>query len=417
MTKIEKLRSRHPSMNSLAGSIAGLADKTRAGHTPDGAVDATTQEPACTAAVYEDLADLPDHYAQLFSRAGKTSLFFTLPWFRNFARSVLAPNERLRLYAIEVATNPVTAHALLAMYYRRTIAGALGPRRLRSLSNYYTSLFGPILDSDEGGVQTTLDMLVAAIAGDELRWDVIDLHPLATAPPSSRALIQPSKMPVCWCGHTSASATGIFAWRAALTRNTMRRCRRSSRARLPARHGNSGAPARRESSSAGMPPTSMRACVRTEQIYAASWKTTEPYPEFIRGLCRTCAESGWLRLGLVYLDEQPVAAQIWIVANGVASIYKLAYDERFARLSAGSVLTAHLMEHVIDIDKVHEVDYLTGDDAYKKDWMSDRRERWGLVAFNLRSPYGLLAASRHVGGRAVRRTVDALRSLGRGARA
>ena len=41
------------------------------------------------------------------------------------------------------------------------------------------------------------------------------------------------------------------------------------------------------------------------------------------------------------------------------------------------------MEHVIDTDKVHDVDYLTGDDAYKKDWMPDRRERWGIAVFNL----------------------------------
>ena len=39
-----------------------------------------------------------------------------------------------------------------------------------------------------------------------------------------------------------------------------------------------------------------------------------------------------------------------------------------------------LMEHVIDKDKVAEVDFLIGDDAYKRDWMSDRRERWGIIA-------------------------------------
>ena len=44
------------------------------------------------------------------------------------------------------------------------------------------------------------------------------------------------------------------------------------------------------------------------------------------------------------------------------------------------------MQHVIDTDHVEEVDYLTGDDAYKQDWMSHRRERIGLVAFNPRTP-------------------------------
>ncbi len=41
-----------------------------------------------------------------------------------------------------------------------------------------------------------------------------------------------------------------------------------------------------------------------------------------------------------------------------------------------------------------EIDYLTGDDAYKSAWMSHRRERIGVLACNLRSARGLLAAAR-----------------------
>jgi CelD/BcsL family acetyltransferase involved in cellulose biosynthesis len=114
-------------------------------------------------------------------------------------------------------------------------------------------------------------------------------------------------------------------------------------------------------------------------------------------LIRTCAQQGWLRLGICRVDGEPAAAQLWIVANGIASIYKLAYDEKFASLSIGSILTARLMRHAIDIDKVREIDYLTGDEPYKQDWMSHRRTRWGIVAFNLRSPRGLLSAARHIG--------------------
>ncbi|HQT26891.1 MAG TPA: GNAT family N-acetyltransferase, partial [Burkholderiales bacterium] len=127
-----------------------------------------------------------------------------------------------------------------------------------------------------------------------------------------------------------------------------------------------------------------------EKVYNSSWKVPEPYPDFMPGLIRTCAENGWLRMGIVHIGEEPVAAQVWMVKDGIASIYKLAYDERFSKLSAGSVLTSKLMEHVIDVDKVHEVDYLTGDDDYKKDWMSARRERWGIVAYNGRTFRGFL---------------------------
>jgi len=69
------------------------------------------------------------------------------------------------------------------------------------------------------------------------------------------------------------------------------------------------------------------------------------------------------------------------------------------------------MQHALDIDRVHEVDYLTGDDAYKKDWMSARRERWGMVAFNPRTPRGLLEAAWHFGTRATKRTLGAARRL------
>lgn len=33
------------------------------------------------------------------------------------------------------------------------------------------------------------------------------------------------------------------------------------------------------------------------------------------------------------------------------------------------------MEYVIDTYRVEDIDFLTGNDAYKQDWMSERRER------------------------------------------
>jgi CelD/BcsL family acetyltransferase involved in cellulose biosynthesis len=67
-----------------------------------------------------------------------------------------------------------------------------------------------------------------------------------------------------------------------------------------------------------------------------------------------------------------------------------------------------MMEHAIDVEHVNEVDYLTGDDRYKKDWMSQRRERWGILALNPRSLRGAVAIARHVGGRAVKRAAVSL---------
>jgi len=131
-----------------------------------------------------------------------------------------------------------------------------------------------------------------------------------------------------------------------------------------------------------------------ETVYAASWKSAEPHPRFMPGLIRTAASLGQLRMALAWLDDKPVAAQVWLVTGGRADIYKLAHDEAQKETSPGSLLTALLMRHVFEVDRVEMVDYLSGDDAYKRLWMSEVRERRALLGFNLRTGRGLALALR-----------------------
>src|SRR5262249_10247013 len=58
-------------------------------------------------------------------------------------------------------------------------------------------------------------------------------------------------------------------------------------------------------------------------VYGKSWKASEPYPGFHAGLMRMAASQGWLRLGILRFDGQPVAAQLWLVYGGKASIVKV----------------------------------------------------------------------------------------------
>ena len=135
------------------------------------------------------------------------------------------------------------------------------------------------------------------------------------------------------------------------------------------------------------------------KVYKQSWKQPEPYPDFISGLCQLAAQNGWLRLGLIFLDDQPIAAQLWLVVEKKAYIVKLAYDKKFNQTSAGTVLSGALFRHVIDVDRVEVLDYLIGDDSYKRDWMSHRRERRGVVAFNPKCPLGMAKAILHFAGK------------------
>lgn len=84
-------------------------------------------------------------------------------------------------------------------------------------------------------------------------------------------------------------------------------------------------------------------------------------------------------------------------------IYKLAHDEGFQSLAPGTLLTALLMQQVMQRDQVNEVDFLVGDDAYKKAWMSQRRERLGLVAYDPRTAGGLAGLLRQTLGTAYKR--------------
>ena len=77
------------------------------------------------------------------------------------------------------------------------------------------------------------------------------------------------------------------------------------------------------------------------------------------------------------------------------------------------MLTAKLMEHVMQSDVVHEVDYLIGDDAYKKIWMSDRRERFGVVAYNAWTVAGALGAIVEFTGRQAKACMRRARALWR----
>lgn len=121
-------------------------------------------------------------------------------------------------------------------------------------------------------------------------------------------------------------------------------------------------------------------------IYNRSWKTEEKDADLLEGFARSEGEQGHLRLGVARHEGVPVAAQFWTVEHGTAFIHKLAYDEDHAKLSAGTTLSAALFEHVIDVDKVSLVDFGTGGDGYKRDWMERERPRYRLTCIDPLQP-------------------------------
>ena len=335
--------------------------------------------------------DLPD--------AGSVDAYQTLAWFENLAAHGIDWSAAdLLALTLRPAAGGKTLLSLPLMRCASGAAAPFGPV-LSGLSNYYSSLFGPI----GPGTAVTVPAcraLLRALRRSAPDCGVIDLKPLD----ADGSFLQCMQQALREEGYAVDRYFCFGNWHHPLAGQSFAQYfeRVPSRIRNTIRRGQKKLEDTRawELEIVCRDDQDLeRAMADFDAVYRRSWKVPEPFPEFVPSLIRTAQRQGWLRLGVVRVDGAPIAAQLWLVRNGHALIYKLAYDETHKRFSAGSVLTAALMRHVIDTDRVVDIDYLTGDDAYKADWMSLRRERVGLVAFNPLTAQGLAGASRHWGAR------------------
>lgn len=313
--------------------------------------------------------------------SGQSDLGFdqTLEWFKAYVDHVLTHADNALMLAVaDDQGELVVGLPLLASASER-----FHIRQVSALSNYYTSLYEPIFSKQQQLQTDAIDTLVAGLADGFLGWDEISLEPLADDSvffQNFRRSIESAGYPYmlgeCFSNwYLDVDGRSYDEYECSLPsklRNTLKRKQR----RLERELEYTIRLVRADD------PDLEQLIQDYEAVYLKSWKTDESHPEFIRAIMRAFADSGWLRLGLMYIEGQPVAAQLWFVKDSVASIYKLSYDERYAKYSIGTILTAAMMRHVIDEDQVGLVDFLTGNDSYKRDWMSHHRERYRIRIYN-----------------------------------
>lgn len=119
-----------------------------------------------------------------------------------------------------------------------------------------------------------------------------------------------------------------------------------------------------------------------DQLRRKSWKAPEGDKTFVQEYTKLVCKKGWLRFAFLYADDIPIASQRWIVCQKKAYIWNLLYNQDYKKYSPGSILSSELCRYVIDEDKVNTIDYLTGDEPYKKFWTPIRRDRKGVTIFN-----------------------------------
>ncbi len=326
---------------------------------------------------YTSFDQLPQNVSALFAQGEKSSIFLSRPWLENL-----------------ITTSPEEVHdILLASVVSDDEVLALLPlvkctnNSLRALTHRYSS-FHSVLLADQGD-----DAVLSCLANGlrRLPFRGLLLEPVGKEDIGIRHLSQAMEAHGFACHwwfrfHNwylrieSQSFSEYWAGRSGKLRNTVARKRR----KLEREHHleiriYTGAEV----------PTAM---ADYHSVYRASWKAHEQYHDLLEGWVARTSQQGWSRLGVLYIDGQAAAAQLWFVLCGKANIFRLAYDENWQQYSPGSILTSALMEYVIDIDKVEEVDFLTGNEGYKQDWMSNHRARWALSCVKKEDPSGKFKA-------------------------
>lgn len=363
-------------------AVYKIYQRLKASATAD--LSSTDKTDALTVGVYNQISALPKACKPLFDSAERDGFDLGSDWFELLVGTAIPANASAHFYVLSQGTQIRCVMPLL-----------LRTHGISALTTFYSSLYRPLIA--DGVRSDELAVLLRRVLSDtktsSIRFDAMD-----PTHPSYKSLLAALR-------HVGLRSSTFFAFGnwyqtvlgrsfeayfnslSSQIRNTVKRRGKkflASGGRLEIVTGGEG----------------LESAIQAwDRIYRSSWKTSEPYPEFVPGLIHLCARKGWLRLGVAYYNNVPIAAQIWIVSHGRAAIYKLAYDESYAQHSAGTLLTVHLMRYVMDADKVREVDYLIGDDTYKKDWMDHRRERWGIVAYNLLSVYGMGGYGIHILGR------------------
>jgi CelD/BcsL family acetyltransferase involved in cellulose biosynthesis len=119
-----------------------------------------------------------------------------------------------------------------------------------------------------------------------------------------------------------------------------------------------------------------------DELRTRSWKEQEKDKSFNRDFIKLAAKHGWLRMAILFYGDVPIALQRWVVCRKIAYIVSVLHDEHYKKYSPGKILSSEISQYVIDHDKVIEIDFMKGDEPYKKYWTPQRRERKGVTIFN-----------------------------------
>lgn len=366
--------------------------------------------------VFLDYSELPSRYEALLGSSGAQFFFYRREWFDFLLRHVYDNAHILLLYAVEEADS---GEPLMLVPLRYTQADSAVHRAhtvaaLGHLENYAPSCFivDPARESERRELMTCLFRYLRKPqhASQPAKADVVRLWPFEVDSALGDDVA------------AALGAAGFWIQRYANSHNTYEDCsnlsfddymaKRSSNQRYNNRRK------RRNLEKEGELEFVMITDDSDTEAFAQaiddyilvsvhSWKpvnTTVSSPMI--ELIRIAAKQGSLRLAIMRLDGNPIAAQFWILSEGIASMMRPNYHGAYARLSPGVVLTSFVIEYLLDTDGADSLDFGYGEDEYKGKWVDSARSYEGLMAFNPATPRGVLYGALHIGGQKIKRRLN-----------
>ncbi|GAA0369623.1 hypothetical protein GCM10009092_37350 [Bowmanella denitrificans] len=358
--------------------------------------------------VFKSLDDVPEDYGNSFGSQLHDNLYLKRHWYKNFVDNGLEQDAELWILALE---EKMTGRPL-AIMMARSPAGQNGSkfaswkpnsRTLASLTNFQSSYYGLILGQNESP-EKELGALISGVIENVGQWHMVDLNLMDPSEPNFNLIKEIFERN----GFRSASYfykgnwyenfefdsfDGYLSSRSKAAKKSMKNYIR--------KYNNLEKEGRIKIDIYTEFADLELVLDRYNIIYSKSWKDEDFFPEFTRGLIKQVATEGGLRMLIVSVDGMPAAFEFAIVTGTQCIMTRTAYDPEFQRDSVGSIAILKMIEYVINVDRVKQIDFGTDDDPYKATWVSNRRERYGLVFFNKRTFIGQCYWIRFVMGNCV----------------
>jgi hypothetical protein len=338
---------------------------------------------------------LPTEVVGVFDDPLTGNLLRSRVWLQNAEGNGLRPADRIRLFAGGEAPETAPA-ALLPALYSRLYASHPGARVLH-FTMPEDQDYLPLLAEEQLRSEDFISAVLGALRAQAPSYDVIRVSPLAAGSPLATQfaaalrrtghLLQVYRHPPA--RFVSLAGVSFQDYMGQRPRDLRESLDRSRRLMFDGGRGRFHFPCTR-----GLFEFSWN---DIQKIVEATPIEGDPEPPgYLSSMMALAADCGALRVGMMYLDERPVAMQFWVVTDGVAHCLRIWGAQGPLPFPVDDLLTQMVLVCLIDGDRVTELDFGAIDDEFARNWAPMSRERMGIAAFTPRTLRGLRGAMRHV---------------------